>query len=213
MKRVFSFFLFSFLMSLVALAQDPQGVKNIDLPDMYRQIDEAISQSPRYIADYEEKISKAKQALETANEEQRLMQLMEISRMYESFCGDSAQVYTERALELARQDGYNEIEGECMARLAYLCTFLGSQTESLTLLGRMSPHALSSEALVTYYRAYMMVYNNLSNNTQLQQMRQEFGELYACYMDSLLATAPKAPRCIADIASRNWWAKGGWKRP
>ena len=43
MKRVFSFFLFSFLMSLVALAQDPQGVKNIDLPDMYRQIDEAIS--------------------------------------------------------------------------------------------------------------------------------------------------------------------------
>ena len=64
-------------MSLVALAQDPQGVKNIDLPDMYRQIDEAISQSPRYIADYEEKISKAKQALETANEEQRLMQLME----------------------------------------------------------------------------------------------------------------------------------------
>ena len=127
MKRVFSFFLFSFLMSLVALAQDPQGVKNIDLPDMYRQIDEAISQSPRYIADYEEKISKAKQALETANEEQRLMQLMEISRMYESFCGDSAQVYTERALELARQDGYNEIEGECMARLAYLCTFLGSR--------------------------------------------------------------------------------------
>lgn len=191
MKRVFSFFLFSFLMSLVALAQDPQGVKNIDLPDMYRQIDEAISQSPRYIADYEEKISKAKQALETANEEQRLMLLMEISRMYESFCGDSAQVYTERALELARQNGYNEIEGECMARLAYLCTFLGSQTESLTLLGRMSPHALSSEALVTYYRAYMMVYNNLSNNTQLQQMRQEFGELYACYMDSLLATAPE----------------------
>ena len=64
-------------MPLVALAQDPLEVKNIDLPDMYRQIDEAISQSPRYIADYEEKISKAKQTLETANEEQRLMQLKE----------------------------------------------------------------------------------------------------------------------------------------
>ena len=44
---------------------------------MYRQIDEAISQSPRYIADYEEKLRQAKQALETANEEQRLMQLKE----------------------------------------------------------------------------------------------------------------------------------------
>ena len=175
---------------------------------MYRQIDEAISQSPRYIADYEEKISKAKQALETANEEQRLMQLMEISRMYESFCGDSAQVYTERALELARQDGYNEIEGECMARLAYLCTFLGSQTESLTLLGRMSPHALSSEALVTYYRAYMMVYNNLSNNTQLQQMRQEFGELYACYMDSLLATAPEGSEMKMNTQRLNMTTDG-----
>ena len=141
MKRVFSFFLFSFLMSLVALAQDPQGVKNIDLPDMYRQIDEAISQSPRYIADYEEKISKAKQALETANEEQRLMQLMEISRMYESFCGDSAQVYTERALELARQGGYNEIEGECMARLAYLCTFCLSRSARHRPFGGRQHHA------------------------------------------------------------------------
>ena len=96
----------------IGRAQAPLEVKNIDLPDMYRQIDEAISQSPRYIADYEEKISKAKQTLETADDEQRLMQLMEISRMYESFCGDSAQVYTERALELARQGGYNAIEGE-----------------------------------------------------------------------------------------------------
>ena len=74
----------------IGRAQAPLEVKNIDLPDMYRQIDEAISQSPRYIADYEEKISKAKQTLETADDEQRLMQLMEISRMYESFCGDSA---------------------------------------------------------------------------------------------------------------------------
>lgn len=178
-------------MSFVALAQDPQEVKDIDLPDMYRQIDEAISQSPRYIADYEEKIRQAKRTLEAATDEQRLMQLIEISRMYESFCGDSAQVYTERTLEQARQDGYSEIEGECLARLAYLCTFLGSQTESLTLLGRMNPHALSKEALITYYRAYMMVYSNLSNNTQLRQMRQEFGELYACYMDSLLMAAPE----------------------
>ena len=52
----------------IGRAQAPLEVKNIDidLPDMYRQIDEAISQSPRYIADYEEKISKAKQTLETA---------------------------------------------------------------------------------------------------------------------------------------------------
>ena len=67
----------------------------------------------------------------------------------------------------------------------------GKQTESLTLLGRMNPHALSEEALIMYYRAYMMVYSNLSNNTQLRQMRQEFGELYACYMDSLLMAAPE----------------------
>ena len=184
--------LFSLLTSFAALAQDPQAVKHIDLPDLYRQIDEAIAQSPRYIADYEEKIRQAKLALDSlGTDEQRLMQLMEISRMYESFCGDSTQVYTERTLELAQQGGYSDIEGESMARLAYLCTFLGSQTESLTLLGRMNPRTLSKEALTTYYRAYMMVYSNLSNNTHLRQMRQEFGELYACYMDSLLMVAPE----------------------
>ena len=41
----------------------------------------------------------------------------------------------------------------------------------------MSPHALSSEALVTYYRANMMVYSNLSSNTQLRSRYTIYREM------------------------------------
>lgn len=194
MRKITSFF-FGMMLLLspsVATAQNPHGEIHIDLPAMYQQIDELIEQSPHFIADYEKKLQEKKDQLDQVQSaEQRMMLLLEISNMYESFNGDSTQAYTERTLQVAQEGGFKEIEGVCMARLAYLCTFLASQTEALTILGRMNPDSLNREALVSYYRAYMMAYSNLSTNTRLAKMREEFGKLYQQNMDSLLSVAPE----------------------
>lgn len=185
-------FLFLLLTPVASLAQNPHGEINVDLPALYKQIDEAVEKSPQYIAEYEQNINEKKKILrQTDNDEQRLMLLMELSNMYESFNGDSLQVYTEQALKTAHDGGFKEIEDICMARLAYICTFLGSQTEALTILGRMQREDLNREALVSYYRAYMAVYSNLRENAQLPQMREEFSRLYQENMDSLLSVAPE----------------------
>ncbi len=177
-------------MAMSAMGQQQKDDVEFDLTELYQEIDQAIGESPRYIARYEDEIDKVKQnLLSTDNEEQRLLMLMDLSRLYESFNGDSAQVYTERAWQAARRGGYKELEGECMARLAFLCTFLGSQTEALTLLQRMNPDSLSHDGLCSYYRAYMVAYDNLATNTHLAMMRDEFRHRYQQSNDSLLSVA------------------------
>lgn len=172
------------------VSEKDRDIKHIDLSAMYQQIDKLIDESPRFISKYESEIEEMKQKLaKTTDKEQHLLQTIDLSNKYESFNGDSAQRYAVRALQEAKEGEFTELEGLCAAQLAYLCTFMGSQTEALTLLGRIQPASLNREARYMYYRAYMMAYSNLSNNTQLSSMRQEFGVLYQQMMDSLLATA------------------------
>ena len=65
-----------------AQGQLPQDI-NVDLPEMYKEIDEAIGNSPQYIADYRAKLRKVEGDLgQATNDEQRLMLLMQLSDMY-----------------------------------------------------------------------------------------------------------------------------------
>ena len=76
-----------------AQGQLPQDI-NVDLPEMYKEIDEAIGNSPQYIADYRAKLRKVEGDLgQATNDEQRLMLLMQLSDMYESFNADSTLSY------------------------------------------------------------------------------------------------------------------------
>ena len=78
--------MFLLLAPVASLAQNPHGEINVDLPALYKQIDEAVEKSPQYIAEYEQNINEKKKILrQTDNDEQRLMLLMELSNMYESF--------------------------------------------------------------------------------------------------------------------------------
>lgn len=162
----------------------------VDLPAMYDKVDDAISQAERYITDYSSKLLDIRRRAEDCSDPgQRLMLTMQLSDMYESFNGDSSLVYALRAMQQAEALGYTDTAADMRARMAYLCTFLGSQTESLTILGQIDKSALSHDGLCYYYRSYMMVYGNLGGNCQIPSMRDEFYRIHHLYMDSLLATA------------------------
>ena len=170
--------------------QPEKDIKELNLPKMYKLVDDALEESGRYIEDYESKLYKTKQAIaESSDDHQKLALTLDLSLMYESFNGDSTLTYTARALQMAGELGLPEVVADCQARMAYLCTFLGSQTESLTLLQRIDKSALTQDGLCNYYRSYMMVYDNLGGNCQIPAMREEFYQKHLTYMDSLLATA------------------------
>ena len=152
--------------------QPEKDIKELNLPKMYKLVDDALEESGRYIADYESKLYKTKQAIaESSDDHQKLALTLDLSLMYESFNGDSTLAYTARALQMAGELGLPEVVADCQARMAYLCTFLGSQTESLTLLQRIDKSALTQDGLCNYYRSYMMVYGNLGGNCQIPAMR------------------------------------------
>lgn len=142
-------------MVLLCSAQLPQKEIKVDLPAMFDEVDEAIDESPKYVSEREEKIEQAKNAIATAeSDNQRLLLFMQLCQLYEGFNGDSALAYTSRSADMARKLELKDVEADYRARVAYLCTFLGSQTEALTLLKRIDKNLLSSEGLVIYYRAY-----------------------------------------------------------
>ena len=171
-----------------AQGQLPQDI-NVDLPEMYKEIDEAIGNSPQYIADYRAKLRKVEGDLgQATNDEQRLMLLMQLSDMYESFIADSALNYTIRSMKTAKALGLEDAAADAQAHIAYLCAFLGSQTEALTILHPIDKSKLTKEGMVTYYRAYMLIFSNLSDNSRTQAKREEFRQQYILYMDSLLSS-------------------------
>lgn len=62
--------MFLLLAPVASLAQNPHGEINVDLPALYKQIDEAVEKSPQYIAEYEQNINKKKKILlQTNNDE------------------------------------------------------------------------------------------------------------------------------------------------
>lgn len=175
---------------LLCNAQLPQKKIEVDLPEMYEEVDDAIAQSQKYIRQHEEKIDEAKQLVPTAeSDQQRLVILMQICELYDGFNGDSALAYTIRTAEMARKLEATDVEADYRARAAYLCTFLGSQTEALTLLSHIDKRLLSNDGLVIYYRAYLSAYETLADNCKTSALRKLFRRQHFLYRDSLLHAA------------------------
>ena len=178
--------------ALLCSAQLPQKAIEVDLPKMYQEVDEAIEQSPKFVHQYEESIDQAKQNYrEAESDDQRLLLLLQISKLYEGFNGDSALAYSLRCMEDARKLGLADVEADYQARSAYLCTFLGSQTEALTLLGSIDRFKLSSEGVGIYFRAYLTAYEMLADHCKTPELQKSFRRQYYAYRDSLLRAVPE----------------------
>jgi len=191
-RKLFMLCLWSFLTTGIVVAQVSKDKIEINLPKMYQEVDEAIEQSPKYVRDYEKKISDAKESMVRAKtDEQRMLLMMQLCELYESFNGDSALSYAFRATKIAHKLELADVEADYQARCAYLCTFLGSQTEALTLLKRIDKKKLTKEGLGIYYRAYLSSYETLSDNCKMPELRKQFHQLHMLYLDSLLRAVPK----------------------
>ena len=181
--------LFVFAVQVAGYAQIPQKEIEINLPELYQEVDDAIDQSAKFVNAYEGKIDELKKSLAGADSEnQRLVILTQIAQMYESLNGDSALAYTMLCTKTARDLDMSDAEADYQAREAYLCTFLGSQTEALTLLKRVDRTKLTDEGVAIYFRAYLSSYETLSDNCKTPELREHFHQQHMLYLDSLLST-------------------------
>ena len=165
MKRLLTIILL--LLPIVLCAQQ------VDIESRYKQIDEAIAESPRYVAQREAKITAARNAYEQTNGQQKYEESYRLYELYRPFVSDSAIYFLRQCITLAEELGNHNSSVRCRSLLAIRCSNTGLYDEALNILDSINlGSGLDKLVLGTYYEAYNNVYGELSYYTRLDDMRQ-----------------------------------------
>ena len=165
MKRLLTIILL--LLPIVLCAQQ------VDIESRYKQIDEAIAESPRYVAQREAKITAARNAYEQTNGQQKYEESYRLYELYRPFVSDSAIYFLRQCITLAEELGDHNSSVRCRSLLAIRCSNTGLYDEALNILDSINlGSGLDRLVLGTYYEAYNNVYGELSYYTRLDDMRQ-----------------------------------------
>lgn len=174
-----------------------QADESVDLDALYRQIDDAISQSPTYVAERERKIADWRNRLnKEKNVEKSVQMAEELFRLYQPYKNDSALYYAEVCISLADSLRRPDLAGRFRSMLAYQLSDADMLTESIEELRVIDKSALDSVGLVNYYHAWMHVHGELGSKTQRNAVRLNYYAQQDAYRDSVLM--------VADEGSEEW---------
>ena len=181
------------LIALLLAFVMPASAVERNLEKLYRQIDDAISHSPEYVAAYENKIKEAKDAYAREwSSEKRLGQILQIFDLYKAYNNDSALSYIQQYINQAEKLGHTQLAYQGKVRQAFQCSTVGLYTESIGILRSLDSHQLDKETLPDYYMACMHVCGELSYYTRLPSAHDEYEQMRNEYRDSLFMTANPA---------------------
>ena len=171
--------------SVMSWAQQP------DLEQRYRQIDEAIAESPRYVAQRETKITVARQAFEQAVGRQKFEEGFRLYELYRPFVSDSAIYFLRQCISLAEETGDASAEVRCRSLLATRCSNIGLYDEALNILDAIETGDISDRStLGAYYEAYNNVYGELTYYTRLDDMRAVYRDKEQHYKQLMFENLP-----------------------
>ena len=114
-------------LSAVLWAQTP------DIESRYKEIDQAIAESPHYVAQREAKITSARHAFEQASGRQKYEEGYKLYELYRPFVSDSAIWFIRQCITLAEQLGDLSASVRCRSQLAIRCTNIGMYDEALNI--------------------------------------------------------------------------------
>ena len=162
------------------------NAQNLNLKDLYRQVDQEIEHFPEYVAQYEQQIAANRVEYKKASTLQERYRLaLVLYEQYRAFQNDSALAYLNRAETLARQMNQPAQVGDIISRAAFQCSTAGLYNEALAFLRKVDKTQLDTLGLTHYYMAQMHVYGELGYYTQVGSMREGYYEKQAAYRDSL----------------------------
>ena len=165
--------------------------QQVDIESRYKQIDEAIAESPRYVAQREAKITAARNAYERASGQQKYEEGYRLFELYRPFVSDSAIYFLRECITLAEQQGDHASSVRCRSQLAIRCSNIGLYDEALNILDSIRlGSGLDKLVLGTYYEAYNNVYGELSYYTRLDDMRQHYQKKEQYYKQLMVENLP-----------------------
>ena len=163
--------------------------KNNDIESRYRLIDEAIAESPHYVAQREAMIASARRDYQQASGMRKYEQSYRLYELYRPFVSDSAIYFLRQCITLAEEQHDQDASVHCRSLLAIRCSNIGLYDEALDILD--SIHLPSSGgSFGTYYEAYDHVYGELSYYTRLDDMRERYQEQQEHYKQLMFENMP-----------------------
>ena len=168
-----------------------QAQEHVDLDSRFRQIDEAIAESPRFVAQREAKIASARHAFEQTSGQQKYEEGFRLYELYRPFVSDSAIYFLRQCITLAEKQGDHAASVRCRSLLAIRCSNIGLYDEALNILDSIRlGNGLDKTVLGTYYEAYNNVYGELSYYTRLDDMRRNYQEKEQLYKQLMFDNLP-----------------------
>ncbi|MBO6033611.1 MAG: hypothetical protein J6T44_00325 [Prevotella sp.] len=175
-----------------------QEKESLDLNALYQQIDDAISQSPQYVAKLKQQLAACQDSfLMEKSAEKRILMAEKLFRLYEPYRNDSALHYAELCITLADSLRRPDLSGRFRSMLAYQCSTANMYSESLELLRTIDKSALDNTGLIDYYNAWMHVCGEIGSYTQRKDVRHHYFDLQNHYRDSVLM--------VAEEGSEKWF--------
>ncbi len=161
------------------------------LPELLRNIDDAIGQSPQYVAAYEVQIDEARRKHEQAHTDgQRYETAFALYELYRPFINDSAMFFLKECIGLTEKTGQRSDNVRCRALLAWRCSSTGMYNEAFNILDSISTEGADSAALGEYAHAYNNVYNEMAYYTQMPEMKSRYAAKADYYQDMMFRTLP-----------------------
>ena len=171
-------------------AASPETVTANELKELYRQIDDAISNSDVYVKAHRDRIDEVRNSYKNAQSaERRMMYADQMYLLYKSFDNDSALAYIREYIDLADQTGQKWAADRGRSLMAYQYSSAGLYSESLEILKDMDGSSMQPEVFVEYLNARVHVYNELAYYTPLQDVRDIYYGRRDLYRDSLYRVA------------------------
>ena len=124
-----------FLLICLLLLTHIANAAKYNLDSLYQCLDEAILQSPRYVAVREGRIAKlASQLNACKNDGARYQMSFALFQEYQAYKNDSAVSYLNRCIALAERMGDQAKKGNAISLLAFQSSTIGDYVESYSLL-------------------------------------------------------------------------------
>ena len=164
--------------------------QEVDLQALYQQIDEAIDQSPQYVAKRRTQIADVRKTLlAEKNLEKQFALAEQLFELYKPFKNDSALHFADLCIALADSLNLKNKVGLYRSLKARQCSTVGLYVESLNLLKGVDKKALGPDELTEHYAALMHVYGEIGSYSQQEDEKWKNYNLQDSYRDSVLAVA------------------------
>ncbi|MCR5077295.1 MAG: DUF6377 domain-containing protein [Prevotella sp.] len=153
-----------------------------------QQLDEAISQTDRYVRQHEERITQLKQQYASSvHPAQKYRLALMLFEKYRSYVNDSAQTYLRASAGWAARMGRRDLQGECLSRMAFQCSTIGLYNDAVEILSSIDRSRLSHQGLVAYYGSWHHVYFNMGVYTSVPSLKSAYERKAVLYRDSLFS--------------------------